>query len=335
MVWRKRLPVVLASLAWPGVLAWLALSALLTHCGDAGESAEDGVALPDRVSPADGDPGDVVVDAAPPVCDPARPFGAPTLLPGLDTSAFFAVPRLSPDELSMYFTTVVVADGAQQADLMRAVRASRGAPFGTATPLTTLNTPRSDNDPMLASDLRSLWFSSTRSGTSELYVARRASAAEELGAPNVVVGLSGPWPNSHPYYRPAGPELWFTSDRSDSGGTDIYLAPLQDGSFGPATLVSELSTPSFEAHPQLSEDGLRMLLASNRAGGSGGFDLWVASRSATTEKFRPATPLAGVNTTADEYAGWMSPDGCRLYFSSNRDTDAQPRHRLWYAERSN
>lgn len=335
MVRTKRLAVVLAWLAWPGWLAWLALSGLLAHCGDSSDSPEDdGVALPDRVDPEAGEPADAIADAAAFACDPARPFGAPTLIPGLDTSAFYATPRLAPDELSLYFTTVVLLDGAQQADLVRAVRTSRSAPFGPAAALTALDTPQSDNDPMIASDLRSLWFSSTRSGKSELYVARRSSPSDELGMPSLVPGLSGPWPNAHAYYRLAGPELWFTSDRTDSGGYDIYLAPLQDGSFGAATLVSELSSPGFEAHPQISEDGLRILLASNRPGGAGGFDLWVASRRSTAEKFGAPAPLAVVNTAADEYGGWISPDGCRLYFSSNRDTDAAPRHRLWYAERA-
>ena len=109
---------------------------------------------------------------------------------------------------------------------------------------------------------------------------------------------------------------------------------MQDGSFGPATLVSELSTQAVDAHPYLTEDGLGVLLASNREGGAGGFDLWIASRRSTQEAFGTPTALASVNTAADEYGGWISPDACRVYFSSNRDTDAQARHRLWYAERA-
>lgn len=321
MVRRKRLAV---------VLAWLATTGSIANCGASGDSVESDIPLPDRVPTTDGGP-EARADAAP-ACDPARPFGAPRLVPGLDTSDFFATPRLSPDELSIYFTTLAPRDGALQADLVRAVRTSRDAPFGPATLLAALNTPQQDNDPMIASDHRSLWFSSSRSGNNELYVARRASTGEEFGAHELVPGLAGPSQDMHPYYRPAGPELWFTSDRGDSG-TDIYVAALRDGSFGPATLVSELSTPAVDVQPQVTEDGLGVLLASNRDGGSGGFDLWIASRTSTTEKFRAPTALAGINTRDDEYAGWISPDGCRVYFSSNRDTDAQPRHRLWYADR--
>jgi len=315
------------------VVAWLAVAGLLAHCGDDAAPAEGGeIVLPERVPTAEGGT-DARGDGASVACDPARPFGAPVLVPGLDTSDFFATPRLSPDELSIYFTTLVDRDGAVQADLVRAQRTSRAAPFGPATPLSAFNTPQQDNDPMIAGDLRSLWFSSSRSGNNQLYVARRASPGEELGAPVLVPGLAGPSQDMHPYYRAAGPELWFTSDRGDSG-TEVYVAPLRDGSFGPATLVSELSTPAVDVQPQVTEDGLVVLLASNREGGAGGFDLWIASRRSTAETFRAPTSLAAVNTAADEYAGWISPDACRVYFSSNRDTDAQPRHRLWYAERS-
>ena len=314
------------------VVAWLAFAGLLAHCGDAAVPPEGDVNLPDRVPTAEGGT-DARSDAAPLACDPRRPFGASKLVPGLDTSDFFATPRLSPDELAIYFTTLVDRDGAVQADLVRALRASRDVPFGPATLLSALNTPQQDNDPMISDDLRSLWFSSSRSGNNELYVARRASPGEEFGAPALVPGLAGPSQDMHPYYRAGGPELWFTSDRGDSG-TDIYVAPLRDGSFGPATVVTELSTPAVDVQPQVTADGLAVLLASNREGGAGGFDLWIASRSSTAESFRAPTALAAVNTPADEYAGWLSPDGCRVYFSSNRDTDAQPRHRLWYAERS-
>jgi Tol biopolymer transport system component len=313
------------------VLAWFGAAGLLAHCGGANEQPADDIPLPDRVPAAEAGGEEAAADARR-ACDSKLPFAAPMLVPGLDPGVFFATPRLSPDELSIFFTTLSVIDGSLQADLVRAVRPARDAPFGPATLLGALNTPASDNDPTVGSDFLALWFSSARSGNNQLYVARRTSTSEEWGAHALVPGLAGPSQDTHPYYRAAGPELWFTSDRGDAG-TDIYVAPLRDGSFGPVTLVPELNTPAVEAHPQVTEDGLGVLLASNREGGAGGFDLWVASRRSTTEKFGAPTSLAEVNTADDEYGGWISPDGCRVYFSSNRDTDAQPHHRLWYAER--
>jgi hypothetical protein len=252
---------------------------------------------------------------------------------GLDDLQFYATPRLAPDELTIYFTTLSPIDGSLQADLVSAVRATRDAPFDRPALLTAFNTTASDNDPTVGADLEGLWFSSTRTGNAELYVARRATPTAPFGAPALVPGLSSPAQEMHPYYRNAGPELWFTSDRDDAG-VDIYVAPLQAGSFGPATVVKELSSTAGEAHIYVSEDGRHALLASTRDGGAGGWDLWVATRGAPSERFAQPTPLAEVNTTSDEYGGWISPDGCRVYFSSNRDTEAAPRHRIWSAERA-
>lgn len=313
------------------VLTWLALAGVLAHCSNAAEPNNDGVPLPDRAPSAEGGEDARTVDAALLACDALKPFGAPTLVAGLDTTKFFATPRLSKDELSIYFTTLVGDAAALQAKLERATRPSRDAAFGPGTLIAALNSAQNDNDPMVGTDDRSLWFSSSRSGQNEIYVARRASTSVDFGPPALVPGLAGQ--NAHPYYRLEGPELWFTSDRSD-GGADIYVATSRDGSFDPPRLVTELSTKAADVQPALTTDGLGVILASTREGGAGGFDLWIARRDTTSEPFRAPTSLSEVNTAADEYAGWISPDGCRVYFSSSRGTDASPRHRLWYAERA-
>lgn len=317
---RQRLAVVVVALASAGALA---------QCGDDGNSAEGNLPLPDRRplpggdAEAGGDPG----------CDPHKPFGAPTLVPGLDDGMFYAVPRLTPDELSIEMTTILVADGAAQADLVRATRPSRSAPFDPVTPIASHNTPHNENDPMVAADLLSRWFSSSRTGEQELYVAKRASAAEAFGPAILVPGLSAPTQEMHPYYRVAAQELWFTSDRD--GSFDIYVSTLQaDAAFALPAAVPELSTAALDAHPALTEDGLDAILTSDRDGGAGGFDLWAAHRTSTAEAFAPPVPLAELNTSANEYAGWMSPDRCRVYFSSDREAEAGPRHRIWYAERA-
>jgi hypothetical protein len=59
---------------------------------------------------------------------------------------------------------------------------------------------------------------------------------------------------------------------------------LADGSFAPATLVPELSSPSNESDPSIRNDGLKIFFHSNRTGSIGtAFDLWVARRASTLE----------------------------------------------------
>ena len=63
------------------------------------------------------------------------------------------------------------------------------------------------------------------------------------------------------------PQLFFHSARPGGlGGTDIYVSELfPNGTFGPASLVAELSSPSNEQHPSIRFDGLEMFFFSDQA----------------------------------------------------------------------
>jgi hypothetical protein len=62
-----------------------------------------------------------------------------------------------------------------------------------------------------------------------------------------------------------------------------------------------------------------MILYSNRLGGFGEFDLWVATRETTRDAWsRPVNLGATVNSGAEERGPALSLDGTTLYFSSNR-----------------
>lgn len=54
-------------------------------------------------------------------------------------------------------------------------------------------------------------------------------------------------------------------------------------------------------------------------GAVGDSNIHVATRTSLTEDFSAPMPLEGVNTDQSEAPNWISPDGCRLYFQSNRD----------------
>ena len=75
---------------------------------------------------------------------------------------------------------------------------------------------------------------------------------------------------------------------------------------------SELNTSFQDGCPILSPDGLSLYMASNRPGGMGGLDIWVATRTSTTSPFAAPVNLgAPVNSTADDFCpspmagGWF------------------------------
>lgn len=65
---------------------------------------------------------------------------------------------------------------------------------------------------------------------------------------------------------------------------------------------SALNTPATDGCPILSPDGLSLYMASNRPGGMGGLDIWVARRTATTDGWgAPVNLGAPVNSTDNEF----------------------------------
>jgi hypothetical protein len=79
-----------------------------------------------------------------------------------------------------------------------------------------------------------------------------------------------------------------------------------------------LNTPAVEGCPIESPDGLELFLASNRSGGAGDLDIWVARRASTAEPWgEPENLGAPINSPYDDFC--PSPmGGNRFFFVSNR-----------------
>ena len=76
-----------------------------------------------------------------------------------------------------------------------------------------------------------------------------------------------------------------------------------------------VSTPANEARATLSPDGQRIVRASDRAGGTGGWDLWQARLSGGRWQNAEVLPI---NTAQDETSPLFSADGRWLLFASTR-----------------
>ena len=63
----------------------------------------------------------------------------------------------------------------------------------------------------------------------------------------------------------------------------------------------QVNTVSNDGCPILSPDGLSLYMATNRAGGEGGQDIWRATRATTTSPWDAPQPLTGINTADHEY----------------------------------
>jgi Tol biopolymer transport system component len=122
-----------------------------------------------------------------------------------------------------------------------------------------------------------LYFSSTRSGNSDLY--ESASHGGAFGAASAVTELNTGAQDGQPNLRRDGLEIFFFSSRA--GNNDIYSATRASVSepwSTPVNLGASVNSPASETRPSLSWDGTSLYFGSTRAGGEGDSDHYVTTR---------------------------------------------------------
>jgi hypothetical protein len=102
----------------------------------------------------------------------------------------------------------------------------------------------------------------------------------------------------------------------------------------PANLGSLINSQAAEAGACISADGLSLYFDSDRFGGSGGFDIWVATRKATDQDWGVPVNLGPIiNTVYEEFDSNISADGLSLFFASDHPGGSGD-FDLWVARRS-
>ena len=101
------------------------------------------------------------------------------------------------------------------------------------------------------------------------------------------------------------------------GGFDIYFSAYNMGQWSkPNNLGQPVNSPSWDAQPSISPDGLNLYFASDRPGGFGGADIWVSTFK--DGRFQPPVNLGPeINTAGEEQSPFIHYDNQTLYFSSN------------------
>ena len=242
-------------------------------------------------------------------------------------------PAISKDGLSLYFHSNRPGGLGGPFDMYVSQRASVDDPWGTPTNLgPPVNTVFDEGNPALSRDGHYLFFQSIRPGGIggiDLWVSYREHTHDDFDwqpAVNLGPGVNSAADDNGPSYfeneEGGAPQLFFGSTRSGGlGGADIYVSTqLADGSFGPATLVTELSSIANENRPSIRHDGLEIVFQSNRAGSlSAALDLWVATREDTADVWSTPVNLGStINTSSIDNNANLSSDRLTLFFSSDR-----------------
>ena len=257
---------------------------------------------------------------------------AVNLGPGINSAFSDQGPAISKDGLSLYFTSDRPGGLGGPFDMYVSQRVSVDDPWSSPMNLgPTVNTAFDEGEPELSRDGHFLFFQSKRPGGFggiDLWVSYRDHTHDDFDwqpAVNLGAGVNSAADDQGPSYfeneEAGAPQLYFGSSRPGGlGGADIYVsAQMADGSFGPAVLVTELSSISNETLPSIRHDGLEMFFNSNRVGSLGAGDLWAATRESTLDTWSTPVNLGStVNTSSQEQAPYLSSDGKTLFFSSNR-----------------
>ena len=236
----------------------------------------------------------------------AQTFNAPAEvveLTGSPASEYSAT--LTGDMLTVYWTSTRTG-GVGGRDIWMATRPNLASPWGTPVNVTELNTTweeyyisvRSDNLEFIISTNRK----SQAAYQADLFVSTRPDVKSKWGTPVEITELNSTVvanTEDDPSLRADGLEIFFTSDRTGGLGAAIWHATRPDwkSAWTAPVVVAEIDTSSTEHSPAISGDGLTLLFASTRTGGTGSSDYYMVTRPDVKSKFGTAVELAEVNST--------------------------------------
>lgn len=104
---------------------------------------------------------------------------------------------------------------------------------------------------------------------------------------------------------------------ADQFTSNIYESVYDNGRWNPAvTLGKPINTKYYEGHACYSPDGRYIYFSSNRKESTGGMDIFRSELQEDGSWGEPVNLGPAINTILNEEAPNMSPDGKRLYFSS-------------------
>jgi Tol biopolymer transport system component len=211
--------------------------------------------------------------------------------------------------------------------------------FSSPSLLSDVSSTSLDNAPTLSGDELTILFHSTRPGSlggRDLWMASRPSTSVSFDTPVNAASLNSTSEEFSPSITASGLEIYFATSRAGGlGSYDIWKStrPSSIAAFAAPERVANINSGDVDYFPTISSDGLSLYFASDRSGGEGNFDTWIAKRNSTAEEFGAPTVLAATNSGDSEEALAISADGLSLFIQSTR-AGGLGSHDVWLATRA-
>ena len=223
-------------------------------------------------------------------------WSAPTLETALNSTASDTGPHLSTDGLTLHFASFRAGNW----EIFSATRAAIGAAWSTPIQETALGLPTSvDDQPFVADDGQTIWFSSNRAGSVggfDLMAATHNGTG--WNTPTFVTELNSTGSESSPTITGDGLEIYFLTTgwgAPSAPNNAIFRATRTSTAlpFGTPTLVTELSNANTHRDVEISADGLTLTYTEFQ---SPRLQVLMAERTARNLPFQPPVTLTEFST---------------------------------------
>jgi hypothetical protein len=247
---------------------------------------------------------------------------------GINTEYAEWFPMILPDGLTLYFSSDRPG-GLGDLDIYVTHRQTENSQWATPSRLDSkINSTASDHSVTISTDGHYMYFTSTKAGgfgEADLYFSYRENVDDDFGwnqARNLGELLNTDALEACPllHQTPEHTELYYVSTRANGvGGADIYRSVLdQDkNQFQEPILFKEVSTKYHDKHFEPTNG----FIWTDRKGGVGQDDIWIASYDEVEKKWRDPTCLDfPINTEHNEGMPSVTHDMSELFFHSDRPT---------------
>jgi Tol biopolymer transport system component len=197
-------------------------------------------------------------------------------------------------------------------------RCDPNAAFGAPVAVAGLDTNLDDQGARLTPDELTVVFARSRAnGTSDLYLATRATIGDPFGAPELLGSVNSVNSELWPTLSPDALLMLFDSDRATTKfHVFVTRRTAADATFGPPT--ASVALADGDDQPMLANGAALYFTSSTRAGLGIG-DIWRVDIDSTGAAGTPAAVIGDVNSAADETAPAVTADERTIAFARGGD----------------